>query len=133
MPAFHQVHVLQMSCDLSYRFYQHVWNKRQAQCSLVLKLLCGSLLPLPPRPFIISHRCWPTFLQFHPSELLGGCHLVSRIYLHLIFQLGLDCLICLPQLSSSTRVLPASADTLRGRKVPPKLSHLLAGGYQGWL
>ena len=36
-------------------------------------------------------------------------------------------------ISSNARVLPASVDTLRGRKFSPELSHLLADGYQGWL
>jgi hypothetical protein len=45
------------------------------------------------RSFIITGQTfWPTF----PSELLGGCHLVSRIYLHLICHLGLGHLICSP-------------------------------------
>ena len=45
---------------------------------------------------LIGCTFWPAFMQLHTSELLGGCHLVGRIYLHQNFQLGLEHLISLP-------------------------------------
>ena len=45
---------------------------------------------------LIGWTFWPAFMQLHTSELLGGCHLVGRIYLHQNFQLGLEHFISLP-------------------------------------
>lgn len=80
-----------------------------------------------PWHFIITGRTFgPMFLQFHPSELLGGCRLVSRIYLYVFFSIRSITSYLFTTISSNTHVLSPSVDTLKGRKLPPILSYLLA-------
>lgn len=72
---------------------------------------------------LIGWTFWPAFMQLHTSELPGRCHLVSRIYLHQNFQLGLEHLISLP-LFHVTPCLVCFNSTLRDRKLLLS-SHLL--------